>query len=180
MVAVWKRVFSNWKLSILALGVAWAVFSFSVWVSNFTLILTIFNSSASLSSKVVFLFSLYGTISTNFSPVSAVATILIAFLVGLNLSLLVYYIRARRVSGKNKVGHSLGILGFISGLFGIGCAACGSVIITGLFSSFGGFAFLALLPLHGAEFSVFGLALLLYSIVELTKRISDPLVCPVV
>lgn len=173
------RVFRNWKLSGLSVLIAVLALTVSVWVSNVSLIWTVVSSNVSLSTKGAFLLSLYGTLGTNFSPVSAVTTVLICILIGINTSLLVHYIRHRRSPGNNKAGHSAGVLGFVSGVFGIGCAACGSVILTGIFSSLGALTLLSVLPLHGAEFGLLGVGLLGYSIYQLTKRIADPLVCPV-
>jgi uncharacterized membrane protein len=67
----------------------------------------------------------------------------------------------------------------ISAVFGIGCAACGSVILTAILGIAGTGALLTWLPLHGLEFGVVGIILLSFSIYYLAKRINDPLVCKV-
>ena len=175
------RVFSRWQYFVLATLIAWVIFTAAVLVSNVKLIYIMLGQTAiTLSEKVSFVFGLYGTISTNFSVLSAVATVVVSLLVGINLSLLIYYIRRRRVAAPlTKTGASVGFLGMVSGFFGIGCAACGSVIVTGFLTSIGALGLLAFLPFHGAEFGMLAILLLSYSLYELCKRIADPLVCPV-
>jgi len=66
----------------------------------------------------------------------------------------------------------------VSGIFGVGCAACGSVIVSSLLLLVGAGGVLTILPFHGAEFGVLGIIFLWFSIYQLSKRIDDPLVCP--
>jgi hypothetical protein len=99
-------------------------------------------------------------------------------LFGVNIALFTYYIR-RRQSLQSSTGVQVaGIAGLVSSLFGIGCAACGSVIVTGLLGLFGASSLLLLLPFHGAEFGLLGLGLFVISIHYLSLRVDDPLVCP--
>jgi hypothetical protein len=179
MVGVWRRVFRSWRLTGLSLLTSFLILTFSAWVSNLALIGSVLSADVSIARKLEFLISLYGLLVTNFSLVSAVSTVTISVLAGINLSLLIYYISHRRTPTANRSGNSASLLGLVSGLFGIGCAACGSVILTGLFSSLGALVFLSLLPLHGAEFGLLGVGFLAYSVYELTKRINDPQVCPI-
>ena len=59
----------------------------------------------------------------------------------------------------------------------MGCAACGSVILTAFLGTIGAGGLLLLLPFHGAEFGIIGLLLLCASIRYLIKKIAEPLVC---
>ena len=103
---------------------------------------------------------------------------MVAVLFGINIALLTYYIRRRQEKTGNTKASLASLGGIVSAGLGIGCAACGSVVLTSLLGMFGAGSLLLLLPLHGAEFGIVGLILLLVSIRYLIKRIQDPLVCP--
>jgi len=161
---------------VLAFGVAWLVFSMAVWLANVQLIRTVFYSDLfTLTDKLSLPFTLYASIGTNFSVLSAITTIIIAFLFGVQIALLWYYIRRRQ--GGGSVAGATSLSGVISGFFGIGCAACGSLLITSLFSLIGAAGLLALLPLRGQEFSLLGIALIVFSIYLLAQKLADPLTC---
>ena len=174
-------VLSKRNYLVLALSVAFVVFTFAVWLPNLGLVMVVLGTeTASVLSKIAFLGSLYGSIVTNFSFVSAIYTTTIALLFGVQIALLTYYIR--KVSGgwgSIKVTGATSLGGLISGIFGIGCAACGTFILTSVLALFGATGFLAFLPLGGEEFGIIGIALLAYSIFLLLKKIDGPLVCPV-
>lgn len=174
-------VFKKPRYSFLAAVIALVVFTAAVWLPNLSLIGTVLTtSSATFFDKLSFLLSLYWAIGSNFTLFSAIYTVAIAILFGINLTLLIYYIR--RVSGGvrgMKVTGAAGIGGLVSGIFGIGCAACGTFILTSVLTLFGATGFLALLPLQGEEFGILGVVLLMYSIYLLLKKIGDPLVCEI-
>ena len=138
-------------------------------------------SDATISAKAKLLWYLAASITTNFSVLAMFYTIAIAILSGLNLALFAYYIRTRKGSasrdGIKSTGVGLG--GLLSGLLGLGCAACGSALILPLLTLVGASGLLALFPLHGQEFGLLGASLLLLSVFLLLRRIADPLVCPV-
>ncbi len=160
-----------------ALVVALLVFTLAVWLPNWRLILTIIpTESATFWEKVSLLLSLFGSIQTNFTIVSATYTIAIAILFGINVVVLANYIRTRRGSFSSK-GSVAGVGGLVSGFLGIGCAACGTFILTALLSLFGAASLLTFLPLGGEEFGILGVILLLYSIYVIIKKTREPLVC---
>jgi len=134
----------------------------------------------SLTSKVAFFISLHGTLLTNFTLFTAAYTITIAALFGVNASFLWFYISQSR--GRSRSARTItftGVGGFTSGLLGIGCAACGTVILSGLLQLLGIGWLVTYLPLHGAEFGIIGVILLMVTTYSLAKRINDPVVCPV-
>lgn len=164
---------------LLALVAGWAIFSLSVWLPNLKLI-TVVALSADWQDTVSLLGSLYASIGSNFSFVSASYTIFIAFLFGINIALLTYYIRVVQGGMSEIKGTGLaGVGGLISGFFGIGCAACGTFILTSTLALFGAGGILAYLPFGGEEFGFIGVGLLLYSLYLLSKKISNPLVCEI-
>ena len=178
MISTLKQVFSNVLYSVTAAVIALVVFTLALWLPNTRLIIDIFTSSSSpLLDKLKFLFSLYGSIATNFTIVSATYTILIAILFGISMSLMTYYIKKRRTLGRSDAALSLG--GLVSGVFGIGCAACGTFLLTSFLALFGATSVLAFLPFGGEEFGFIGVGLLAYSVYAITNKISEPIVCSV-
>lgn len=180
LLSVLGRVFSQVRYMQVAILIAAMALSVAILLPNISVILQVFQSSSiGLGTKLQFLGSMYGVFFTNFTFFTAFYTLTIAFLFGVNSALLAYYIRRRQKVVSNTSGHTAGFLGVVSGIFGIGCAACGSVIISSFLVLFGVGGLLAILPFHGAEFGALGIIFLLISIYQLSKRINDPLVCPV-
>ncbi|MDP3989404.1 MAG: hypothetical protein Q8P93_04180 [bacterium] len=173
-----QKVFRNSRLTLLAITVAVMVFLFAVWLPNLGLIKTIlFDSSISIGVKVNLPIQLIGSISTNFTLLSALYTIIIAILFGVYVAMLTYFLK-RRIKEVGKGGVATGFLGIASGVLGVGCAACGSFLLTSL-ALVGASGTLAFLPLGGSEFGILGVVLLVLAIYMTAKKIIDPLVCKV-
>ena len=173
------EVFAVNSYIALASALAIAAFLFAVWLPNFGLIGEVFStSSAPLAAKLKITIALLGGIGTNFSFLSAGYTIAIAALFGINLAMIVYFLKRTRVGlgGKNLAA---GVGGIASGALGIGCAACGSFILSTALSSFGAAGALAILPLRGGEFGILSVALLAFSLILISKKIAAPLTCNV-
>lgn len=171
MFRTFRRVFSRVRSVGIAVAVSAGVFAFAVWLPNFSLIAQIvFSPNVSPGEKINFLFSLFGAIQTNFSAVSATYTILIAVLFGINMALLSHYIQSRK-KGAVHSEAAVSIGGLVSGVFGIGCAACGTFILSSLLGIFGAAGVLAFLPFGGEEFGFLGVGLLAYSSYVLLKNI---------
>jgi len=172
-------VFTKPKYAFLATLIAVIIFTLAIWLPNLPLIgIMLMSGSASAYEKLSFILSLYGSIFTNFTVVSASYTIMIAVLFAINSALLVFYIRKVRGGIRGiKATSAAGIGGLISGMFGIGCASCGTFVLTSVLTLFGATGSLAFLPFGGEEFGIFGVILLFYSIFLLLKKIRDPLVC---
>lgn len=179
MIAGLYRVFSNPVYIVLSVGIALVVFTFAVLLPNFPLLSQILPSqSIELSDKVSLIFSLFESIQTNFTAVSATYTILIAILFGMNVSLFTYFVYKQKaiIKGTNSVA---GIGGLVSGIFGIGCAACGTFILTWVLGLIGAASIISFLPLGGEEFGILGVVLLVYAVVVTAKKISTPQVCAI-
>lgn len=172
-------VFKNWNYALLAAVVGFGVFSFTAWFPNFRLLWSIWSdSSASLADKVTLPLRLLESISTNFTALSATYTIAIAVLVGINVAF-VAYILQRQKQELSAAGVMVGTLGVLSGATGLGCAACGSLLISSLLATAGGASMLALLPLRGGEFGLLGVFLLGTSTYFLAKHITKPPQCEI-
>ncbi|MCA9353929.1 MAG: hypothetical protein KC877_00230 [Candidatus Kaiserbacteria bacterium] len=177
---VLTRVFRHRRYVFGAALVAFAVLTAGVMLPNWGILVQIlFSGSIGLGAKLSFVFSLYGSIFTNFTVFSALYLLLIAVLFGINVGILTFYIRRRQTKRtEGAAAHLASIGGIVSAMLGIGCAACGSVVITAVLGLFGATGLLLLLPFHGIEFGVLGLILLIVSIRYLMRRINDPIVCP--
>lgn len=176
-----KRVFVH--PFYLALGIFVAALTLSVLLllpNQSVLVDVLLSPVVGFSTKLSFLVSLYGSLGTNFTLFTAIYTVMIAILLGMNVSLLWYYAaRARKLSKTDRTLTFTGVGGFISGLFGIGCAACGTILLTGILNLLGITWLITYLPLHGAEFGVIGVGLLAFTSYAVAKRINDPLLCTV-
>ena len=152
-----------------------AVLLFAIWLPNFSFLKHIAVSPEfSTSWKFNLFLASLGAFETNFTPFSRLITILVSALFGINLAVTVYYLR-RRISLEKPVGT--GFAGILFGLIGIGCASCGSVILTSVFGLAAGAGFIAVLPLRGQEFGILSIAILSISIYLISKKIKDPMVC---
>jgi hypothetical protein len=174
---VFQEVFSEPKYVALSLGISTLVFSFSVWLPNWRLIFAVFASpEVSFLEAISIVFSLFLSIGTNFTVLSATYTVTIAILFGVNIALLAYYMSARRGSLRTH-GGALGVGGLVSGIFGIGCASCGTFILTSVLALVGAGGAVAFLPLGGGEFGILGVALIGYATLLIARKISEPAVC---
>jgi hypothetical protein len=126
--------------------------------------------------KVGLPLTLLGSISTNFTVLSAIYTVAVSILLGMNVAMTVFFLQRRIVSIQQR-GLAAGVLGIISGMLGVGCAACGSYILTILLAWFGAGALIKVLPLSGGEFGILAVALLVVSLAMTARQIESPFVC---
>lgn len=174
-----RKVFRKPQYTILAFITSVVVFAFAVWFPNLSLIVEIMgHPGISLSQKLDLPISLLGSIATNFTLLSSLYTIAIAVLFGVNLAMTIYFLR-RKVSEVRGSGVATGFIGLASGVLGMGCAACGSLLLTSGLSLVGASSILAFLPLAGGEFGILGVILLLVSIRLIAKQIQNPAVCKI-
>jgi len=172
-------VFSRWQYAVLAVTVALVVFAFATWLPNLGLLASILaNQSLSIGARALFALNLLASIQTNFTVLSASYTVAIALLTGINVALIMYVMRRQRNLAVQG-GATAGALGIISGILGMGCAACGSLILTSLLGTAGGAGAITVLPFHGGEFGIIGVVLLATATYLLVKQINKPMVCEV-
>lgn len=175
-VQAFQKVFRKPAYVVLALVVSASAFVFAVLLPNFRLVAGIVSSpDVPFSSEFEITISLLGSITTNFTVLSASYTIAIAFLAGINVALFVYYVKRQKQLAQG--GLTVGSVGIVSGIFGMGCAACGSLILASLFGTAGGLSVIAFLPLRGGEFGILGVILLGISTYLLAKQIEKPMIC---
>ena len=174
-----REVFKNWSYALAALIISTLVFAVAVWLPNIRLLFSIWlDGTIPVTDKISLPLHLLESITTNFTVLSASYTIAIAILTGINISLIVYLLRMNQ-KRMTKGGMTAGVSGLIAGSLGMGCAACGSLILTSILSVVGGAGILAFLPLKGGEFGIIGVVLLGYSTYLLSKHINRPPVCEI-
>lgn len=179
MISGLSRVFRHPAYITLSIGVALVVFAFAVLLPNFSLLAQVLPSqSIELYDKISLVFNLFQSIQTNFTTLSATYTILIAIFFGMNVALFAYFIRRQKALIKST-NSAASIGGLVSGLFGIGCAACGTFILSWVLGLIGVVGIISYLPLGGEEFGILGVVLLVYSVVATANKINPPQVCKI-
>ena len=111
-----QKVFRKPASVVLALVVSASVFVLAVWLPNIRLVAGIVSSpDVPFVSKIQLPFSLLGSIGTNFTPLSATYTIVIAVLFGVYIAMISYFLR-RRIKEVGQSGVATGFLGIASGV----------------------------------------------------------------
>lgn len=161
----------------LALIVSEFVLATAILLPNGALLSLVWTSeSMTVLGKFLLTTSLLGSLTTNFSPLSALTTVSISFLVGVNVVLMFFlYRRQKRSMTRGSVATTS--LGALFGMFSVGCAACGSLILTSFLGVVGGAGILTFLPLRGQEIGIFGVLILGYTTFLLVRTITKPLTC---
>jgi len=169
----------TWRFFLWCLGVFFLVFTAIIWFQNLPLLYFLWiKSGTTLLSKISISLYMYLNIKTNFTIMAAVYVVLIALLSGINAGLMAVYVKKTKSFRSAPTQTSfLQIGGLISAVFGIGCASCGSVILTSILLQFGAGGLLLALPLHGAEFRFLAVGLLSISVILLWRKINQPPVC---
>ena len=172
-----KQVFANARYGIGAFVIALSILSaILLWPNSGIIQQTLSSTELMMGKKLLFVLGLYKTLLTNYTIISATYLVLVAVLFGINISLLVFYLKKKQSFGKGHF-HVTSVSGLVSGILGIGCAACGSVILTSVLGVTAAGSFFSFFPFHGAEFAAVGVLLLLLSIYYLLKEISKSNVC---
>ena len=172
-----RKVFKRRRFIAIALASTASIGVSIIWLSGYQLIwfaLTsdIFNRSA----KLKILWTSLGSFTTNFTLASQIMIVLVALLSGINIAMLTFYFK-RRMAVSGAAGASG--FGLIIGTLGVGCSACGSVILSSLIGITSASALISVLPLHGVEFGLASIALIGLSTYWLAKKISSPEICEV-
>lgn len=179
-VKVSRRVFNNPRYFLVSVLAALGLFcALSLLPHTALLRSVVLSGDVSAFEKFNLVVNLLSLAGVNNSVVGKVVVVLTAVLFGVQAAFLLFYIRRRRTSGGASIAQAASLSGLVAAVFGIGCAACGSVVLTAFLSLIGGTALLTLLPLHGLEFGLLGLGLLIFAVLYLAKKINDPLVCTV-
>ena len=171
------RVFVRPLYVALAGVLGMLAFLLAVWGPNLGLLVEVFSGhDVPLAEKLGIAFSLLGGIVTNFNLLSAIYTIAIAVLFGVTTAMTTWFLRQRRVSGVGR-SVTVGSGAMASGVLGIGCAACGSLMLSIVLPSVGAAGAVAALPLEGEEFGILSVVLLFVSLLLVSKSIEESASC---
>jgi len=166
-----REVFSNiwyWLITFIISGIT---LLFAIWLPNWSFLsYTVTTNNYTIGQKFSLLISSLGALNTNFTSLSRTLTIIVALLFGINMAILIYYIR-KKIKLQRAAG--LGGIGVLSGLIGIGCASCGSVILSSIFGIGATAGFIGILPLKGQEFGLLSIGILGFSIFLIAKKIQN-------
>jgi len=175
--ATFVKVFNNPKYVALSVAVIIAVIAFAAWLPNLHLITrTMTSSTMTLWQKTNLLTSLLGSLQTNFTPLSRTVTFISAGLAGMQVSLLIYYLRQ---TARLQQSMGMSALGVATSILGVGCASCGSVVLTSFIGFGSATAVLDFLPFRGQEFGFLGIGILLFAISLTIRKINQPFACEV-
>jgi len=170
-----KEVFSHALYIKIALVVSILVLLITIWLPNFQFLkFTVSTNAFDVVEKAKIIMYSLGAFVTNFTLVSRTFAVIIAVLMGINIAFLVYYFK-KRIGTQKAAGTS--VAGITSGLLGVGCSACGSVVLSSIFGVSAATGFIGILPLKGLEFSILSVAILGASTYYIAVKIQSPLVC---
>src|SRR3989344_454206 len=148
---------------------------FLLLIPNYSLLASAFVSPLfTPMEKIGILFGIFETMPTFFTPLGQVITIATALLIGTITNLLAFSMR-NRVLRRRMAGNSA--IGIISSMIGIGCASCGSIILSSLIGLSATVGFLSFLPLGGDFFGVIGLLILLFTRARILLKRSAAATC---
>jgi hypothetical protein len=174
--AISDAVRSPWSLAI-GLVAAFGLFLVSVWLPNLSLISRVITSDRlTLGGKAAFMWESLAAIQTNFTTLGAWLVGAVAVLFGLNAAVAIHYLR-RRAAEARAGGAALG--GIIVAVIGAGCSSCGAIVLSTLLGAGASAAFVARLPLGGAEFSFLAVVILGATLLVTAHKASQAAVCEI-
>ena len=128
-----------------------------------------------LTRRLGLTLSVFFDITSTFTAGSLILATLGSFLGGINISLAYTYIKVRGdMIVKSGIYSGFGLL---LAFLGIGCAACGTALLSVIVGFFGFSAMLKTLPYQGAEVGYIGLIFLLIATYSLAQKVIAPNVC---
>lgn len=169
------EIFQKPRYFLFAILITVCIIACMTLIQNIPFIKTIWTTGTfSLSGKLYISFQSLHAFNTNLTHLSQFFHIIIAILIATHLTFLIYYYRARR---RLEGAAGIGFIGMFSGIIGIGCSVCGSVVLSSLIGLSAATTLITMLPLRGVEFSLLAIVILLSSIGYLGVRLQEPVVC---
>lgn len=180
VLTVCVKVFRQTFYLIVSVLVAISMAAVTLLWANIPLLIDMLSTD---STSLVFTLSFAGKLlwgaPQSMGGLAVTLVLLNSILLGMIVSMTWYawQIKKRQGISKSLVGATGG--GVLAALLGIGCIACGPLLLGSIFALVGAGGVLLLLPLHGAELGVVAFFLLLYALYSVQKVIAAPLVCAV-
>ncbi len=138
-------------------------------------LLSISKLSFSWVEKTTLIFSYLFDIGSSFTLGSLILVILGSVLSGINLAFAYTYFTTRaKVLMKTNLYSGIGLF---FALLGVGCAACGTALLSTLLGLVGFSSILGFLPYQGLEVGYIGLAILMLATISLAKKVIAPNIC---
>lgn len=174
-IATLVRVFRRPSSIVVILVVGWLVLTAAVVIVSYETLALAWRTSQSWSDLFLIGLASYETLGSSLTTLGTVSIVAASGLAGLYAALLVSLWRRQGMTRGRS--NSLGAVGIISAFFGVGCAACGSIIATSLLSLVGAGGVFALIPYGGEAFSLLALGLLVYANYTLVRALQMPPLC---
>lgn len=175
-----SRVFGNYWFVALSVFLGSTITIVTLLWANADLLVTVWQSNITSSSfKFSLTWQLLVGAPASMGNLATAVIILTASLIGVVTSMTWYAWRSKQAGRELQASFTSSGVGMLAALLGIGCIACGPLLVTSLLALVGGAGLLLVLPLHGAEFGYIALLLLGYAIYTLARVITAPAVCVV-
>jgi len=144
-------------------------FFINILILNYDLLsLTLTSGIFNWESKIKVIIN--SIISINILPIESIVIIFIlSSLIAMEISVFIFYLKNRLII---KPETNFGILGLPLAFLGVGCSACGSLVLTSLIGLSTASVLIGFLPLAGLEFELLGIFILLASIYLIVLKIS--------
>lgn len=169
-----RDVFSIRYISIASI-ISLLFFILFLALSQITVVLEFFSTQAAFVDKVEIVGIILYNSLVEMSIMQSLYLALLSVLSGTQVSLLIFLIK-RESQTRGSLSRSIG--GMILGVVGVGCSACGSILIVSIFSLFIGTGnALLFLSQWGWLIGIVGIGILLYAIVYTLRIIHRPQVC---
>ena len=172
-----KLVFKNRNYVILALLMSLVFWLIVAVLSQYSWLKLIVTASwLSFFTKISLFFSALFNDILNFTTVDYVVYIAMALLAGINMAVVIYntknYLKTRKMAG-------IGVGAMILGILGVGCASCGSVLLTSIIGVSSVASTIHVLPLKGMEINLLVILILVLSIYLSAKQINKNFTCKI-
>lgn len=177
MKSAFAIVFKRPGYAVAAVGTSLLIFALTLILPSGALVKFVYASDVfTAGEKFSTLFQAMATSLGALPAATLAVSAATAILFGMNVAMLAYHLK-RKVKLERSIGTSFA--GVVFGILGVGCASCGSVILTSFFGTAAALGVLGVLPLKGLEFGLIGIAILTASVLHLSKKIADPDACQI-
>ncbi|RMD60841.1 hypothetical protein D6833_09045 [Candidatus Parcubacteria bacterium] len=168
-----RKILRTPRYAAAAGGLAAALFAFLALMKNFSVLRDTAASPAfSFTDWLGLVWDLLRGGIMNLGWLGLLLSAAMSVLFGINIAVL-WHLRAENKKLRAK-GGAAALGGTIAGILGVGCASCGSILLTSILASFGATGLIALFPLRGQEFAIVSIVLLLISLSGLLKSAALP------
>lgn len=159
---------------VISIGITVVTF---LW-PNFALLTTVWSSDiTSVAFKVALTQQLLVGSLASMGLAAVIVVSITALLIGMVTSMGWYAWQSKQATRELRTSFTSTGFGLFAALLGIGCIACGPLLVTSLLALVGGAGLLLVLPLHGAELGYIAIVLLLFALYTLAKVVTAPAIC---